>query len=77
MDIAVDCRLNPAINKENMIQKGSRWIPKKKTHQNTIEWPCPSPFAEGDHAKPVAHVHIHDNNMSQIKEVKNEERNHG
>ena len=54
-----------------MIQKGSKWVAKKKVPQNSIEWPCPAPFAEihQEKEKPVAHIHIDDKNMNQIKEV--------
>ena len=54
-----------------MIQKGSKWVAKKKVPQNSIEWPCPPPFAEihQEKEKSVAHIHIDDKNMNQIKEV--------
>ena len=56
-----------------MVHKGSKWVAKKKTPQNSIEWPCPPPFAEihQEKDKPVAHIHIDEKNMSQIKEVLN------
>ena len=56
------------MNKDNGVQKGTKWIPKKKVPQNRVDWPCTSPFAE-DSSKHVAHILVEDANMNQIKEV--------
>lgn len=67
------CRLNPIMNKANMIQKQKKWIVSRKVPQNKLEWPLAAPFTfptdPKDLKKPVAHIVVDEKNLDQVKDI--------
>lgn len=64
VEMIIHYRLNPIINSK-----------KEGKELNTIDWPCDGPFSDDQQKvnKPVAHIHIQDGSMNQIKEVGHDE----
>ena len=66
-------RLNPVMNKANMILKRNRWMVNKKAAQNKLEWPVAAPFSAptspNNLNKPVAHIVLDEQNLEQAKDI--------